>query len=265
MRKSALAGLCLCMFVLASRAPKAAALAADQSNQQHAINISNQSKLANLSFAKLAANDELSKQLILTYQPKAATPAPAPQPRQHTVTSGESLTTIAEAYETTWQRLFDKNTDIQDPNIISVGQTILIPDTAETLTPRVVPTPIVSTASSNRATAPRPAGSAGMQARGSAGGNGYYYGYCTYYAKLRRPDLPNNLGNADSWVARAAAQGIPTGSAPRAGAIGQQGMHVVYVESVNDDGTVTISEMNYKGWAVVNQRTVPASSFAYIY
>ena len=77
--------------------------------------------------------------------------------------------------------------------------------------------------------------------------------------------MPNNLGNANTWVARAAAQGMATGSTPRAGAVGQQGMHVVYVESVNGDGTVTISEMNHVGWNVVNQRTVPASNFQYIY
>lgn len=80
-----------------------------------------------------------------------------------------------------------------------------------------------------------------------------------------RPDLPNNLGNADTWVARAAAQGIPTGSAPRVGAIGQQGMHVVYVQSVNGNGTVTISEMNYQGLYIISTRTVPANSFMYIY
>jgi peptidoglycan DL-endopeptidase CwlO len=77
--------------------------------------------------------------------------------------------------------------------------------------------------------------------------------------------LPNNLGNANTWVARAAAQGIPTGSAPRVGAIGQQGMHVVYVESVNGDGTVTVSEMNFRGRYVISSRTVPASTFRYIY
>jgi surface antigen len=80
-----------------------------------------------------------------------------------------------------------------------------------------------------------------------------------------RPDLPNNLGNANTWVSRAAAQGLATGSAPRVGAVGQQGMHVVYVEAVNGDGTVTISEMNHAGLYVRTVRTVPASTFMYIY
>ena len=102
-------------------------------------------------------------------------------------------------------------------------------------------------------------------ARFAVAGNTYSRGYCTWYAKNKRPDLPNSLGNAYSWLARAKAQGIPTGSVPRVGAIGQRAMHVVYVERVNADGTVFVSEMNYRGWNIVSTRTAPASSFQYIY
>src|SRR5690606_14498577 len=91
----------------------------------------------------------------------------------------------------------------------------------------------------------------------SAAGNRYVPGYCTWYVKNMRPDLPNNLGNADTWVSRAAAQGLPTGSTPRAGAVGQRGMHVVYIKSVNGDGSVNITEMNHKGLWVVTERTLP--------
>lgn len=105
-----------------------------------------------------------------------------------------------------------------------------------------------------------------ISSRYSSSGNTYSPGYCTYYAKQRRPDLPNNLGNANTWFQRAAAQGIPVGSEPRVGAIGETKayMHVVYVEAVNGD-TVTVSEANYKGRGVVSTRTAPASEFRYIY
>lgn len=96
-------------------------------------------------------------------------------------------------------------------------------------------------------------------------GNGYDWGNCTWYAKNRRPDLPNDLGNADAWVYSAQSRGIPTGSTPKIGAIGQSGMHVVYIEKVNSDGTVSFSEMNFAGLGVVSHRTLPASSFTYIY
>ena len=199
------------------------------------------------------------------------TAAPAPLPPAvitHTVTRGDTLTKIANTHQITWKRLFAKNIQLANPDKINVGDTITIPDASEQLPERALPAPAV--------VAPQPTFRAGTaarqtftqsapQARGSSAGNTYAAGYCTWYAKNRRPDLPNRLGNANTWVARAAAQGIPTGSAPRAGAIGQQGMHVVYVESVNGDGTVTISEMNYKGLGVVSSRTAPASNFSYIY
>ena len=80
-----------------------------------------------------------------------------------------------------------------------------------------------------------------------------------------RADLPNNLGNGGSWVANAAAQGIPTGSTPRVGAVAEQPGHVAYVEAVNG-GMVTVSEMGYNySQGQFNRRTVPASNFTYIY
>lgn len=100
--------------------------------------------------------------------------------------------------------------------------------------------------------------------------NTYMWGQCTWYAKQRRPDLPNNLGNANTWYVQAAADGYAEGTTPYAGAVGtttEGGFgHVVYVESVNANGTVNISEMNYAGGVgVVHTRTVPASDFTYIY
>lgn len=112
---------------------------------------------------------------------------------------------------------------------------------------------------------------------GSYSGTGYgvtkdnYYtkGYCTWYVKNKRPDIPNSWGDAYEWWGNAGAQGWPRGTAPRAGAIGQTSGgslgHVVYVERVNGDGTVLISEMNYEGWNIQSSRTVPASDFRYIY
>jgi peptidoglycan DL-endopeptidase CwlO len=191
------------------------------------------------------------------------------KPKEHVVVSGETLTTIAKQHNTTWQRIYAKNPQIANPDIIDQGQVIIIPLAEEQLAERAqpqAPQPVQAAVKATKAVAKKPRTAvAKPAARGSSGGNTYTAGYCTWYAKSRRPDLPNNLGNADTWVARASAQGIPTGSAPRAGAIGQRGMHVVYVESVNGDGTVSISEMNHAGWNVVSSRTVPASYFQYIY
>lgn len=190
---------------------------------------------------------------------------------KHVVVSGESLSTIAKKYDTTWRRLYDKNIKLANPDVITTGQVLVIPHADEKLKHRDLPVASIAStvaqteSASSRGQSARTSGTATGVARGSSTGNAYYAGYCTWYAKSRRPDMPNNLGNADTWVVRAAAQGLATGSTPRAGAIGQQGMHVVYVERVNRNGTVTISEMNYKGFGVVSSRTVPAGTFRYIY
>lgn len=104
---------------------------------------------------------------------------------------------------------------------------------------------------------------------GRSGGsfaNTYTRGQCTWYVASKR-QVPNNWGNAYTWLSRARAAGYGTGTEPRAGAIGwERGNHVVYVEGVNANGTVNISEMNWGGRpGVVHYRTTPASQFIYIY
>ncbi|HUD07232.1 MAG TPA: CHAP domain-containing protein [Candidatus Saccharimonadales bacterium] len=107
------------------------------------------------------------------------------------------------------------------------------------------------------------------------GYNGYDYGYCTWWAAQRRAQVgepvPSNLGNAYSWYELAQAAGIPTGSTPQTHAViwfGYDANHVGFVESVNPDGSIVISEMNRVGWAVEDTRTLSASeaaSYKYIY
>jgi surface antigen len=174
-------------------------------------------------------------------------------------------------YYTEWKRLFDKNTTLQNPDLLEVGSELVVPLPDEVISPKELPEPPIRVVEAVVAKSPKKIATntvtqtTQVQPRGSVSANGYVAGYCTWYVKNRRPDMPNNLGNASSWVSRAAAQGLPTGSSPRVGAVGQRGNHVVYVESVNDDGTVTISEMNHKGLYVQTTRTLPASYFSYIY
>ena len=100
------------------------------------------------------------------------------------------------------------------------------------------------------------------------GGNGYAYGYCTWYVASRR-SVPPYWGDAVNWYYNAQASGFRVGSTPVVGAIawtpaGYYG-HVAIVDGVSG-GMVTISEMNGPaGWGRVDTRTVPASDFRYIY
>lgn len=107
----------------------------------------------------------------------------------------------------------------------------------------------------------------------SYGGNGYAYGYCTYYAAARVA-VPGNWGNANTWDNYAAVTpGWVVSRSPVAGAILQADSgfagHVGYVEAVSDDGTmIKYSDMNgIAGWNRVGYSDwVPASNFPhYIY
>jgi peptidoglycan DL-endopeptidase CwlO len=265
MRIVAVAGLFACAIVAAgSSTVNAEALDLLQVNNNES-NFAQTSVLASLAVAP----DEPAA------EPKKA----ESEPVKYTVAERDSLSTIAKQHDTTWKRLFDKNEAVKNPDIIAVGDELVIPRPDEKLKerplPQPAPEPVAPAAQQQTRTkrpaparqpaAQRPAARSTSQARGSSAGNTYTAGYCTWYVKNRRPGLPNNLGNANTWVARASAQGMATGSTPRPGAVGQRGMHVVYVESVNGDGTVTISEMNLRATYEVTTRTLPASYFTYIY
>ena len=102
----------------------------------------------------------------------------------------------------------------------------------------------------------------------SAGGNLYTSGQCTYYVFDRvGGKIGSTWGNANNWANAAAAAGYTVNNSPSKGAILQtsQGAfgHVAYVESVNSNGTITVSEMNYgHGPGVVTSRTISASQAA---
>ena len=55
------------------------------------------------------------------------------------VNDGDTLDGIATAHQTTYVRLFDANTDIQDPNVIYTGEKVRIPAADEQLPDRPLP------------------------------------------------------------------------------------------------------------------------------
>ena len=94
-------------------------------------------------------------------------------------------------------------------------------------------------------------------------GNLYPYGYCTWFVKAKRSDIPNNMGHAKAWLNSAKVFNIATGSEPKVGAIvvtteSSYG-HVAYIESIEND-TLVISEMNFKGWGKTSTRSLNMTS-----
>ena len=251
MRTSVLTGILACALIFLSQSAKAEAASIDFLT----INSTEPAMQQLLAVADIPLPGFNVEEVV----PKAVV-------SEHVVLENETLSEIAKQYGTTWKRLYDKNVSVVSPDVILPGEKIAIPTEMEEITARALPEPVVV---QHKAviSPPNPKSKAKTitTAPASSSGNKYVAGYCTWYVKNRRPDLPNNLGNASTWVSRASAQGLATGSSPAVGAVGQQGNHVVYVESVNGDGTVTISDMNFSGWNVVTTRTVPAANFNYIY
>jgi surface antigen len=90
------------------------------------------------------------------------------------------------------------------------------------------------------------------------GGNHFAYGYCTWYVANRR-NIPW-MGNAIEWWPNAPPYGYAEGALPAVGAVMVTREspigHVAYVESVNGDGSWTVSEMNFAGWNMISSRTI---------
>lgn len=209
--------------------------------------------------------------ILLPEKPKDPEPVKAekPKPVVYVVVSGDNLTKIGSEHNVEWQRLWAKNKQLKHPDVLQIGDKITIPLPDEKLS-REIP-PSVSLPAVTPGVEPLRTVKAPERVAVSYGGsNTYSYGYCTWYVKNRRgASLPNGLGNANTWYSRAAGMGMAVGSTPRAGAVGTTTRgalgHVVYVESVNGDGTINIWEMNAPTWGKATYRTASASEFVYIY
>ena len=86
-------------------------------------------------------------------------------------------------------------------------------------------------------------------------------------------NIGSTWGNANNWASAASSAGYTVNNSPEAGSILQSTAggygHVAYVENVNSDGSVEVSEMNYNGGPFsVSERTISAgeaSSYNYIH
>jgi surface antigen len=114
--------------------------------------------------------------------------------------------------------------------------------------------------------APLPARSMSVASSVWGPGNGFSYGYCTWWVAQKRY-IPWR-GNAVEWWWNARPFGFAEGATPRVGAVMVMGVsgtspqgHVAYVESVRPDSSFVVSEMNWwgvpgGGWNRVDYRMV---------
>ncbi len=182
----------------------------------------------------------------------------------YTAKSGDTVDQLARRFKTSSEQIIAYN-DLELTNTPKKGQKLIIPNGEKVES---------STVSLNNAISATNAGNASggaatlintTMARASAG-NRYAPGNCTWYAYERRQELGHPVGsfwgNANTWAVNARAAGYTVNSTPAPGAVlvstaGAYG-HVAIVEKVNENGSITLSEMNYVGFNVVSSRTVPA-------
>ncbi len=105
---------------------------------------------------------------------------------------------------------------------------------------------------------------------------GYGYRNCTDWVSYRVRStgryVPSGLGNANNWDDRAPSYGFAVSSTPREGAaaVSNSGFygHVMYVEAVNGDGSIVVSDYNRGGtgkYAMNSLSASTASSLRYVY
>ena len=167
----------------------------------------------------------------------------------------------------------------------SQSQTTATQTSYEAPAPAAASTASTSTASSSTST-PAPAAQTSSYTYTAGGGfpavdpsfraslNGGYFGQCTYYvfnrmAQVGTPIGHSMMGNAAEWPSYARSYGYSVSHSPSAGSaiVFQQGLagadptygHVAFVEAVNADGSLYISEMNVQGLNVISYRTISAS------
>lgn len=177
----------------------------------------------------------------------------------YTVKAGDTPDTLASKYRTGADKIIAFNDAYPELGGLKVGEQIVIPDATQQIT--------LTTAQVVGTTA------VGIAWGGAQyGGNGYAYGYCTWYVASRIA-VPSNWGNANTWDDYAPLSGWTKSRTPIVGAIAQTDAgyagHVAIVEAVSDDGTMMkYSDMNgIAGWGRVGYSDwTPISHFTwYIY
>ena len=177
----------------------------------------------------------------------------------YTVQSGDSLSSIAAQFNTSYQQIMNLNG--LSNFLIYPGQKLKVSGKASTSQQ--------STSTSNTNT------------RGNSPvfnhPNLYDWGQCTWHVFNRRAEVGQGIstywGNANTWDDRSVYDGYRVDHTATVGSILQSDLgyygHAAFVERVNNDGSILVSEMNYSAApGIMTYRTIPAyqvSQYKYIH
>lgn len=186
----------------------------------------------------------------------------------YTVENGDTLDELTEKYKVSAERVILHN-DLSADEPLKKGMKLVLPNgnLPETERPGyVAPRPVYNNYYSGGSTTGTSYGYARVTS-----GNRYAAGNCTWYAYERRAALGKPIGslwgNAYSWASSARMAGYAVNQNPQPGDVFQTSSggggygHVGVVERV-DDKNIYVSDMNYAGYNVVTNRTIPRSALA---
>ncbi|ARJ51013.1 LysM peptidoglycan-binding domain-containing protein [Staphylococcus lutrae] len=180
----------------------------------------------------------------------------------YTVQPGDSLSLIASKYGTTYRHIMDLNG--LTSFLIFPGQQLRVSGTAQKTSPTTSTTAKTTT-------------NTGYTSPVFNHANLYDWGQCTWYVFNKRKEAGRGIStywwNANAWDDNAARDGYTINHSPEVGSILQSDLgyygHVSYVERINWDGSILVSEMNFSAApGVLTYRTVPSylvNSFKYIH
>ncbi len=179
------------------------------------------------------------------------------------IATGDTLDSIATKYKADKDKIIAFN-ELPANGEITPGELIIIPDGRKEEAPQPATDGLerrqYATSTGGTAT---DISSGFRKLDGKAGtGHRFPYGYCTWFVAQKRY-VPWS-GNAGTWLYKAKAMGYKTGRTPAVGSIvvtteNRFYGHVALVEKVSG-GNITVSEMNYVGWAKSSRRTLSATS-----
>lgn len=183
----------------------------------------------------------------------------------YVVQAGDTIDVVATKYKSSRENIIAFN-GLPANGELTVGDAITIPGGEKAVPQRTTPTDGLA----KRQYASLAGGSAtditpsfSRPREGKAGqGHRFPYGYCTWYVAQKRY-VPWG-GNAGTWLYNSRAYGYKTGKTPTVGSIvvtteNRFYGHVAVVEKVSSD-TITVSEMNYVGWAKKSVRQLSRTS-----
>lgn len=179
------------------------------------------------------------------------------------INTGDTIDSIAAKYKADKDKIIAFN-ELPANGEITPGELLIIPDGRKEEAPKPATDGLArreyATSTGGTAT---DISSGFRTLDGKAGtGHRFPYGYCTWFVAQKRY-VPWS-GNAGTWLYKAKAMGYKTGRTPAVGSIvvtteNRFYGHVALVEKVSG-GNITVSEMNYVGWAKSSRRTLSASS-----